>query len=121
MPTATTVDEYIAAWPDDRRVDLEAIRAIIRAAAPEAIETISYDIPAYRVDGRVFIYFAAFARHYSIFPATGAIRERLGDEVAPYIAGKGTLRFPAGQPLPTSLIERIVAIRLEEHRVHGAD
>lgn len=109
-----TVAEYLAAQPAPRRAALEELRATIRAAAPDAIESIAYDMPAYRLDGRFLVSFAAFTKHYSLFPASGVVIDRLGDELSPYLAGKATLRFPAGVPVPFSLVSRIVAIRVEE-------
>jgi uncharacterized protein YdhG (YjbR/CyaY superfamily) len=109
-----TVDAYLAAQPAPRRAVLEELRETIRTAAPGAIESIAYGMPAYRLDGRFLLSFAAFTRHYSLFPASAVVIDRLGDELAPYLAGKATLRFPAGAPIPFGLVSRVVAIRLEE-------
>ena len=111
---ADLVADYLAALPDEMRTTLEGVRATIRAAAPEATETIAYDMPALRAQGRFLISYAAFKRHWSLFPASGAVREALGDELAPYLSGKATLRFSAGQPVPAELVERIVRIRVAE-------
>ena len=115
MATATTVDDYLAALPEDRRGPMEQIRAAIRAAAPGAEEAISYKMPAFKLDGRFFVSYDAYKRHYSLFPWTDRMVAELGDAISPYIHGRGTLRFPADQPIPTDLIGRLVAIRLEEH------
>jgi len=82
--------------------------------APHAVELISYDMPAYKVDGRMLVSFAAFARHDSLFPASGVVLDTLGAEIAPYVHGRGTLRFRADAPLPVALIARVVKIRLAE-------
>ena len=111
---ADLVADYLAALPDEMRTTLEGVRATIRAAAPVATETIAYDMPALRAQGRFLISYAAFKRHWSLFPASAAVREALGDELAPYLSGKATLRFSAGQPVPTELVERIVRIRVAE-------
>jgi uncharacterized protein YdhG (YjbR/CyaY superfamily) len=94
---------------------MSQLRETIRAAAPDATETIAYGMPAFRSHaGQFLVSFAAFKAHYSLFPASGAVIEQLGDEVAPYLAGKGTIRFPANEPLPLSTVSRIVKIRLAE-------
>ena len=115
MTTPATVEEYLAALPDDRREVLEGLRRTIRAAAPDAIETIAYQMPAFRLDGRFFVSYAAFKNHYSLFPASRAVVTALGDEVAPFVAGQGTFRFPAGRPIPLSTVTRIIEVRLVEH------
>ena len=117
MATPTSVDAYLASLPADKRAVLTELREIIRTVAPEATETISYQMPAFKSDGHIFIWYAAFKNHYSLFPATDALNERLGDELAPYLAGKGTIRFRADEPLPTALVTKIVTIRLEESAV----
>jgi uncharacterized protein YdhG (YjbR/CyaY superfamily) len=108
------VEEYLAALPGERRAALEMLRATIRAAAPEAAEVISYRMPAFTVGGRLLVSYASFTTHDSLFPASGAVREALGDELAPYVSGKGTIRFPVGRPIPAALVARIVAVRLAE-------
>jgi uncharacterized protein YdhG (YjbR/CyaY superfamily) len=115
MATATSVDEYLAALPPEARTALERLRETIKAVAPEATETISYRMPAFKDQGRILVWYAAFTNHYSLFPATDALKETLGDELAPYLAGKGTIRFPMDAPLPTALVRRIVEVRLEEN------
>jgi len=114
MTTPTGVEEYIAALPSERRAAIEELRRIVKAAAPEATEAIAYQIPALRMRGKILVSYAAFKAHYSLFPASEAVRAILGDELAPYLAGKGTISFPADRPLPLSLVTRVVEVRLEE-------
>lgn len=116
---AATVDEYLATLPADRRAAMEELRTAIRAAAPEATETIAYKMPAYRSHGDQFLVsFDAYKNHYSLFPASEAVVDRLGDEIARYLAGKGTIRFPADRPIPVDLVRRIVEIRVAENAAH---
>ena len=115
MASVTSVEAYLAALPDDRRAALSELREAVNAAAPEATETIAYQMPALRSHGGQFLVsYASYKNHYSLFPASDAVIEALGDEVAPYVAGKGTLRFPADQPIPVDTITKIVKIRLGE-------
>ena len=109
-----TVEAYLASVPEDRRAVVEDLRRTIAAAAPDAVEGIAYDMPAYRMDGRFMCSFGVFKRHYSLFPASQAVIDTLGEEVAPYVKGRGTLQFADSRPLPLDLIARIVAIRREE-------
>ena len=114
MP-AKTVDEYLAALPEDRRGPMESLRSAIRAGAPEANETIAYNMPAFRTrDGRFLVSYDAFKSHYSLFPFTDGMVAAFGDELAPYLAGKGTIRFPADRPIPEELVTRLVAVRVAE-------
>ena len=116
MAAPTSVEEYLATLPDDRRAVVEELRRTINAAAPEATETIAYEMPALRSrDGRFLLSYAAYKNHYSFFPASEAVVKALGDELTPYLAGKGTIRFPASRPIPIALVERIVKARLAEH------
>ena len=109
------VDEYFAALPPDRRPAMEDLRRTIRDAAPEAEEVITYKMPGFRLDGRFFVSYDAYTRHCSLFPATDGVVTELGDEIRPYLAGKGTIRFPTDRPIPTDLVRRIIEIRLREH------
>lgn len=93
MASFKTVYEYLAVQPVAARTVLRRVRAVIRKAVPDAEETISYQIPAYKQRGGIVIYFAGWKDHYALYPATGCIAEELRDEIAPYRASKGTLRF----------------------------
>jgi uncharacterized protein YdhG (YjbR/CyaY superfamily) len=116
MAGPTSVDDYMATLPDGRRATLEELRQTIRVAAPEAIETIAYQMPAFRSPGGQFLVsYAAFKNHYSVFPASGAVIEAIGEELTPYLVGQGTIRFPANRPIPLALVTRIVKVRVEEN------
>ncbi len=88
------------------------MRQTIREAAPEATETISYRMPAFKLNG-MLVWFAAFKGHIGFFPKTAAI-EALKEELAPYIKGKGTLQFPLRKPIPYDLVKKVVAFRVKE-------
>lgn len=115
MAAPTSVEEYLAALPDERRVVMEELRQTIQAAAPEATETISYQMPAFRSHGRLLVSYAAFKNHYSLFPASEAVISALGVELEPYRAGKGTIRFRSSEPLPVAVVTKIVKVRLAEN------
>ena len=115
MAKFASVDDYMAELADDRRAVMEQLRSTIRAAAaPEATEAIAYNMPAFRLGGRFLVSYEAFKRHYSLFPWSDAMLAELGEALRPYAVGKGTIRFPAGQPMPLQLITRIVEIRNRE-------
>jgi uncharacterized protein YdhG (YjbR/CyaY superfamily) len=98
---------------------MERMRQAIKSAAPDATELISYNMPAFKSHGGQFLVsYAAFKRHYSLFPASEAVIEAAGEDLTPYLSGKGTIRFPADDPIPVSLVERIVKTRLEENAAH---
>jgi uncharacterized protein YdhG (YjbR/CyaY superfamily) len=120
MAGPSSVEEYLAALPPERRVVVEELRRTINAAAPEATESIAYQMPALRSHGGQFLVsYAAFKKHYSLFPASDAVVNALGDELTPYLAGKGTIQFPADKPLPVALVERIVRVRVAENGERG--
>jgi uncharacterized protein YdhG (YjbR/CyaY superfamily) len=110
-----TVDEYLADFPPEVRKILRKIRATIRKAAPGVKEKISYRIPTFTLDGDILIYFAAFTKHASIYPAPRGAEE-FRDELAGYRGGKGTVQFPLDQPIPYGLITRIVKFRARHNR-----
>lgn len=116
MARPASVDDYLAALAPERRERIDALRRIVREVVPDAEEAISYNMPAFRLDGRFFISFDAFKRHDSLFPASEGVVTGLGVEIRPHLAGRGTLRFPIDRPLPLDLIRRIVEIRVGEHR-----
>jgi uncharacterized protein YdhG (YjbR/CyaY superfamily) len=114
-PSPTTVDEYISRCDKPAQKVLRQVRRAIRKAIPEAEEGISYQIPAYRVDGRVAVYFAAWKEHYSVYPLTRRIEAAFTREIAQYeTSGKGTIRFPLRAPVPVELIQAIARLRAED-------
>jgi uncharacterized protein YdhG (YjbR/CyaY superfamily) len=114
MAMPANVDDYMAALPEESRASLEELRQNIRAAAPQAIETISYQMPTFKHDGRFLVSYAAFKNHFSLFPASAAVMEELGDQLQPYFSGKGPFRFTLEDPIPAALVKKIVKIRIEE-------
>ena len=102
---ATTVDEYLARLSDDKRGALERLRRTIKAAAPRAEECISYQLPAFRLDGRMLVWYGAGANHCSFYP--GAIVE-----AQRYETSKGTIRFQPNAPLPAALVKKLVKARI---------
>lgn len=111
---AASVDAYLAQFPPETREVLAELRALIRGAAPEATERISYGIPTFDLAGRYLVYLAGWRKHVSLYPVTSGMEAAFRDELTPYRKGKGTLQFPLGQPMPTDLIRRIVELRVRE-------
>ncbi len=114
MSPAATIDAYLAELPADKRAALQKVRAAVKAAAPEAAESISYQMPAFKYKGRPLAYFGAYKKHCSFFPASGSVVEANADALAGYDVDKGTIRFPASKPLPAPLVKRIVKARIAE-------
>lgn len=111
-----TIDEYIAAFPEDVQKVLEQIRATIAKAAPGAEETISYAIPTFTLNKTYLVYFAAFRNHIGFYAApTG--HEAFKKELSAYKVGKGSVQFPLDQPMPLDLITRIVKFKVSESKV----
>jgi uncharacterized protein YdhG (YjbR/CyaY superfamily) len=114
-PVPTTIDEYIAACPRSTQAVLKKVRKAIRKALPRAEEVISYRIPAFKLHGRIVVYFAAWAEHYSVYPFNRRLEVAFRNEIADYeVSGKGTIRFPYSEPVPTALIEGIATFRAQE-------
>jgi uncharacterized protein YdhG (YjbR/CyaY superfamily) len=111
---SSAVDAYIAALPADRRASMQQLREIVRAAAPEAEELISYKMPAFRSHGLFLVSYDAYKRHYSLFPSTDPVIEACGDAIRPYQKGRGTISFPASEPLPADLVRKIIKARVAE-------
>jgi uncharacterized protein YdhG (YjbR/CyaY superfamily) len=110
-----TIDEYLAGLTEDNRSALERIRKSIRAAAPKAEECISYQLPAFRLDGKVLVLFGAAAGHCSFYPGSGTAVEAHEEELKAYETSKGTIRFRASSPLPVSLVRKLVKYRIAEN------
>jgi uncharacterized protein YdhG (YjbR/CyaY superfamily) len=109
-----SVDQYIAAQPGAVAAVLARVRSAIRKAMPRAEEVISYKMPAYKLHGEVVLYFAAWKRHYSLYPAGAPLVAAFKDELASYRVDKGTIRFPLAEPVPVKLIGRIAKFRAQE-------
>jgi uncharacterized protein YdhG (YjbR/CyaY superfamily) len=114
-----SIDEYIDTFPEDVQPILKQVRRTIKAAAPQAGEKISYGIPTFTLNGKYLIYFAGWKHHISIYPIPVG-DDAFNQEVAPYIAGKGTLKFTIDKPVPLKLITKIVKLKVAENS-SGAD
>jgi uncharacterized protein YdhG (YjbR/CyaY superfamily) len=113
-----TVDDYLAALPEDARAALEKLRKIIKAAAPKAAEVISYQMPMYKHHG-MLVGFAAFKDHCSFFPGAQPLAT-YKDELKAYKTSKGTIRFSIDKPLPAALVKKIVKNRIAENEKRAA-
>lgn len=111
--TPQSIADYIEGFPKDVQGRLRRIRSTIRKAAPGAKESISYGIPAFKLNGKALVYFAAFKEHISVYPAPRGAKE-FAKELAAYGGGKGTVKFPLSEPVPFDLITRIVKFRVRE-------
>jgi uncharacterized protein YdhG (YjbR/CyaY superfamily) len=114
----TTVNEYIAAFPDDIQLILNQVRITIRQAAPDAEESIGYGMPAYKLNGRPLVYFAGFKNHIGFY-ATPTGHIAFAKELSKYKQGKGSVQFPIDQPMPLELIAQIVEFRVIENLEKG--
>jgi uncharacterized protein YdhG (YjbR/CyaY superfamily) len=109
----STIDEYIAMFPDEIQAILQRLRQTIHKAAPEATEAISYQMPTFKLNGNL-VHFAAFKSHIGFYPVPSGI-EAFREELEPYIKGKGTIQFPLDKPIPYDLVEKIVEFRVKEN------
>jgi len=110
-----TMDKYIGAFPENVQSILEKLRETVRQAAPEAVESISYDMPTFKLDGKRLVYFSAWKNHigfYSIPEGNVAFRK----ELSPFEGPNGSLRFPLDKPIPYDLVKKIVLFRVKEVR-----
>ena len=105
-----TPDDYLAAVSADKRAALETLRKTIKAAVPEAEECISYQLPAFRLNGKFLVAYGAAANHCAFYP--GSVVEALQDELKGYDTSKGTIRFPADRPLSPALVRKLVRLRI---------
>jgi uncharacterized protein YdhG (YjbR/CyaY superfamily) len=111
---AARVEAYLASLPDDQRLALEALRAVVKAAAPGAVDAISYGAPALRYHGRPLVAYMAAKKHCSLFPMGPSIIDQLRTDLAGFDTAKGTIRFTPDHPLPTDLVRRIVEARIAQ-------
>lgn len=113
IPAPRNIDEYIASFPPAVQAVLEKIRWTIKKAAPDAQETIGYNMPAFTQEG-IVVYFAAFKKHIGFYPPVRG-DAKLEKAVSPYAGKKGSLQFPLNRPIPYTLIERIVKLRVKQN------
>jgi uncharacterized protein YdhG (YjbR/CyaY superfamily) len=110
------VDDYISGYPEDTQRILNQIRMIILQEAPDAIESMAYQMPAYKLRGKPLIYFAGFKNHIGLY-ATPSAHFEFKDELSGYKHGKGSVQFPLNQPIPFDLIRRMVKFRVMENEI----
>jgi uncharacterized protein YdhG (YjbR/CyaY superfamily) len=117
--TAGSIDEYVAGFPPETQKVLEELRALIKAAAPDATEKISYAIPTFDLNGKHLVHFAAYEKHVGFYPTASGV-EAFKEELKPYKSAKGSVQFPLSQRMPTDLIRRIVEFKVEENTRKGS-
>jgi uncharacterized protein YdhG (YjbR/CyaY superfamily) len=118
---AAEVRAYFAALPPMARRALRQLQGAIRTAAPDAVHAFSYGMPGFRFEGRSLIAYAAWKAHCSIYPMTGNMKRAFAAEIEGYEVSKGTIRFPLGEPLPVSLVKKLVKARIGEVRGRNAE
>lgn len=114
MKAYKTVDEYLANFSGETRKRLDTIRKIIKDTIPEGEETISYGIPTLKINNKYVIYFAGYENHVSVYPLPRS--GNLEEAIKPYVAGKGTLKFPLNKPLPLELIQKVAQAKLADFK-----
>jgi uncharacterized protein YdhG (YjbR/CyaY superfamily) len=107
---------YLASLPPAVRARMKAIRDMVRAIAPDAVEVYSYGIPGFKLDGKPLVWYAAFARHTSLYPMTASIRKAHAAALKDYKMSTGTVQFPLDKPLPTALVKGLIKARIAELR-----
>ncbi len=108
----TTIEEYIASFPKDTQQTLNELRKLVVATVPNCIESISYGMPAYKLNGKPMIYFAAFKHHIGIY-ATPITHEAFADELSAYKQGKGSVQFPLNQAFPYELVKKMIIYKMK--------
>ena len=109
-----TIDAYIQTFPKDVQAILQKVRQTIQKAAPDAVETISYQMPTFKLNGKGLVYFAAYEKHIGFYPIPSGMKA-FEKQLAPYKQGKGSAQFPIDQPIPYDLVRRIVVFRAKEN------
>ena len=109
-----TIDAYIQTFPKDVQTILQKVRKTIQKAAPDAVETISYQMPTFKLNGKGLVYFAAYEKHIGFYPIPSGMKA-FEKQLAPYKQGKGSVQFPIDQPIPYDLVRRIVVFRAKEN------
>ena len=112
---ARTIDEYLATLSEDKRTALQKLREIIKAAAPKAEECISYQLPTFRLDGKMLVAFGATANHCAFYPMSSSTVAAHQDDLKDYDTSKGTIRFQPDHPLPAALVRKLVRARIAEN------
>jgi len=110
-----TIDEYIGTFTEDVQLMLEELRRFIKKEIPDGQEAISYQLPAFRLNGKILIYFAGWKKHVSLYPITAEMTTAIKELSAFETSGKGTVRFPLDKPMPWPLIKKIIRYRMNEN------
>ena len=108
------IDAYLQSLDEPKRSTLEQLRRTILDVIPDAEQAMSYGLPAFRVDGKVIVGFAAFKHHLSYLPHSGSVLPKLGDQLAGYATSTGALRFGIDTPLPRDLVEKLIKVRMDQ-------
>ena len=114
MPATNPIDEYLATLDGWKRITLTSLRDTIMAIVPDADQCISYGMPAFKLRGKTIAGFAAFKNHLSYLPHSGSVIPQLAEETAAYTSTKGSLHFPVDEPLPESLVRKLLDVRMAE-------
>jgi uncharacterized protein YdhG (YjbR/CyaY superfamily) len=110
----TTFDECLSAMAAPQRAAIEKLRLVVRAAAPDAVECVSYGLPAFKLHGKGLVAFGGWKEHCSLYPMSGRVLAELADDLEKFEVEKGTVRFPPTKPLPATLMKKILKIRVAE-------
>jgi uncharacterized protein YdhG (YjbR/CyaY superfamily) len=119
QPAAAQMRRYLASLSPDSRRHVKKLRVIVRGVAPGAVPVMSYGMPAFKLDGRILIYYAGWREHVSVYPMTDAIRRAHASALKGYKTSKGTVQFPLDEPLPVTLVRQLVKARVAEVRARN--
>jgi uncharacterized protein YdhG (YjbR/CyaY superfamily) len=117
--TAKNIDDYIANFPEREQTKMQQLRRIIHEAAPGLVETISYQMPTFDMNGKHLVYFGCFKQHIGFFPFPSGVTEFL-KLTSDYVTSKGTIQFPHEKPLPVELIKKIIRFRIQDNAERAA-